>query len=64
MWACGHNPLLGNAHDLTDDQVGALRIQLRVVVTKPFEPDVVLIGHALTGVIFLDSMGIFALHFL
>jgi len=62
MWRCGHDPLVGHAHNLANDQVGALRIQLWVVAIEHVETDVVLMGQAYTGVIFLDSMGTLAMH--
>lgn len=58
------NAMVGHANDLVDVQVGAILIQLRVVVEKRREINAVGLGHFVASVIWLDliyRLAVFAL---
>jgi len=58
------NAMVGHANDLIDVQVGAITVQLRVVVEKRGEINAVSLGHLVASVIWLDliyRLAVFAL---
>jgi hypothetical protein len=54
------NAMVGHANDLVDVQVGAIMVQLRVVVEKRGEMNAVGVGHFVASVIWLDLIYLLA----